>query len=112
MNVDSCRVGAELVGQLEGVRSGVALLHRRDHEGGEVGGVLNVVPLIPVGQGPTRTDPLDGGCRVSREHPCHSQGLPRLGTDVLRKSFDLWWGACRRRGERVSDEGFTYVNKV
>lgn len=53
MNIDSCGVGPELVRQSEGVRSGVVLLHRRDHEGGEVGGVLHVVPLIPVREGPT-----------------------------------------------------------
>lgn len=53
MNVDSRGVEAELVRQSQGVRSSIALLHRRDHEGGELSGVLHMIPLVPVGEGPT-----------------------------------------------------------
>lgn len=94
MNIDSGSVRAKLVGQSEGVRSGIALFHCRDHESAVVSSVLHMIPLIPVGEGPTRADPLDGRHRISGEHPRHSEGLPRLSTDVIWKSFYLWWNAC------------------
>lgn len=71
VNTDSGGGRAELVGQSEGVRSGIVLLCCRDHEGGELGRVLHMVPFVPVGQSSTRVNPLHSGNRVSREHPCH-----------------------------------------
>lgn len=53
MNIDSRSVGAKLVGESQCVSSGIALLHRRDNEGGEVSGVLHMIPLVPVGESPT-----------------------------------------------------------
>lgn len=94
MNVDSRRVGAELIGQSEGVGSSVVFLHRRDHEGGEVGTVLHVEPPVPAVERATRADPLHRGYGVSGEHSHYREGLPWLGADVLWKSFDFWWGTC------------------
>lgn len=51
VDVDSCRVRAELIGQSEDVGSSIILLHCTDHEGGEVHRVLHMVPLIPIWEG-------------------------------------------------------------
>jgi len=63
---DSCRVGAELIGQFEGVGSRIVLLHARDGEGGELTGVLYMVAIIlPARQRLSRVQPLDAWFGVS-----------------------------------------------
>lgn len=50
MNVDSSVIRAKLVGESQGVRSGIALLYCPDHQGGLTLGGLHLVPLVPIGQ--------------------------------------------------------------
>lgn len=65
MNVDSCGVRAILIAESQCISSRITLLHCRNHEGGEISGVLHVIPLFPVGKDPTRANPLDGWRGVS-----------------------------------------------
>lgn len=98
MHIDSGGGRAELVGEPKGVGAAVGLLHRRDHQGGEVGAGLDTAPAVPVREGLPRADPLDRRCGISRENPSHAQGLARLGADVPREVLNLRGGAWRRGG--------------
>lgn len=99
VNVDGGVVAAELIGEPQGVGSGVALLHCPDHQGGLTLRGLHPVPLVPVGYAASRGDPLDQGRRVSRERCRQGQRFSRLCADVERKSLDLWRSAWEREEE-------------
>ena len=88
--MDGGWVGAQLVGEVQGVCPGVLHLHSGDDEGGKVLSGLDVEA--------TTSRHLDGFpatgplyiLSVAREGAGHSQHLAGLDADVLRQGLDPW----------------------
>lgn len=89
MNVDSCHGRSKLVGQFEGVRSGIVFLHTGDYKGGEVLRGLDVEPVTVFITLFPCAGPLNLRCWVSRESTGHAQRPSWLNADILWEKFDF-----------------------
>lgn len=87
-NVNRCRIRSELVGQFQGVGSGVFFPHTGDDESGKVLRGLNVETSTGGHlDGLATAGPLNV-FGISREGTCYCQDFAWLNADIFRQSLN------------------------